>query len=87
MGILPSYKKAPVLQDIKNDPVMGPYYATLVTAQHSRPAIPVGAFYAAQLNQMVSNAVYGTMTSLEALRAVKQNTMKEWERFKRELGV
>ena len=87
MGILPSYKKAPVLQDIKNDPVMGPYYATVVTAQHSRPAIPVGAFYAAQLNQMVSNAVYGTMKPLEALRAVKQNTMKEWERFKRELGV
>ncbi len=87
VGFPPTYKKAPVLEEIKKDPVMGPYYTTLVTAQHSRPALPVGAFYAAQLDQLVSDALYGKVKPLEALQIVKQNTMKEWERFRRELGV
>jgi len=87
VGFPPAYKKAAVLQDIKTDPVMGPYYNVLVTAQHSRPAIPVGAFYAAQLELQVSDAVYGRITPLQALRTVKQNTMNEWDRFKRELGA
>jgi hypothetical protein len=56
-----------------------------MAAQHSRPAIPVGAFYAAQLDQYVSNAIYGKSTALEAVKAVKANTMREWERFKREV--
>lgn len=87
VGFPPGYRKAPILEEIKNDPIMGPYYQTLVTAQHSRPAIPVGAFYAAQLEQLVSAAVYGQMTPYQALKTIKQTTMKEWERFKRELAI
>jgi ABC-type glycerol-3-phosphate transport system substrate-binding protein len=87
MGFPPAYRKAAVLQEIKNDPLRGPYYDVLVTAQHSRPSILVGAFYAAQLQQLVSDAVYGRVTPLQALRTVKQNTMNEWARFQRELGA
>ncbi len=87
VGLPTSYRKAPVLQDIKNDPVMGPYYTTLINAQHSRPAIPVGAFYANTLDQYISAAVYGQMTALEAMKQVKQLTMQEWGRFNREHGL
>ena len=87
MGFPPAYRKAAVLQEIKNDPVMAPYYNVLVTSQHSRPAFLVGAFYAAQLELLVSDAVFGKMTPLQALRTVKQNTMNELNRFKRELGA
>jgi multiple sugar transport system substrate-binding protein len=87
MGFPPAYRKAAVLQEIKNDPLRGPYYDVLVTAKHSRPSILVGAFYTAQLQQLVSDAVYGRVTPLQALRTVKQNTMNEWNRFQRELGA
>jgi multiple sugar transport system substrate-binding protein len=83
----PCYTKAPILENIKNDSIMGPYYETIITAKHSRPNIPVGAFYVTQLEQLVSAAIYGQMTPLQALRQVKQNTMQEWDRFRRELGL
>lgn len=86
VGNPPAVKTTPVLDLMRNDPVMNPYYNVLVTAQHSRPAIPVGAFYATQFAQLVSDAVYGKMTPLQALRTVKQNTMQEWASFKREVG-
>ncbi|TMD59187.1 MAG: ABC transporter substrate-binding protein [Chloroflexi bacterium] len=87
IGYPPAYRKAAVMQEIKTDPLMGPYYDVLVTAQHSRPAMAVGAFYAAQLELLVSDAIYGKLTPLQALQTVKQSTMNELERFKRELGA
>jgi multiple sugar transport system substrate-binding protein len=87
VGFPPAYRKAPVLEDIKNDPVMGPYYTTLVNAKHSRPAIPVGAFYTGILDQFVSDAIYGQITPLAAMKQAKALTMKEWERFNREHGL
>lgn len=87
VGFPPAYRKAPVLDTIKNDPLMAPYYDTLVTAQHSRPAIPVGAFYINQIEQYVGEALYKRLSPLDAMRTVKQNTMREWERFNRQLGL
>lgn len=87
VGFPPGYSKAPVLQEIKNDPVMAPFYTTLINAKHSRPAIPVGSFYAGILNDLVGEAVYGKMTPLEALREVKKRTTKEWDDFNREHGL
>ncbi|MBV9232230.1 MAG: extracellular solute-binding protein, partial [Chloroflexi bacterium] len=84
-GCVPAYKQSPVLETMQKDPVLGAYHDVLLTAQHSRPAFPVSAFYVAQLDQYVSNAIYGKSTPLEALRTVKANTMREWDRFKREV--
>ncbi len=86
VGYPPACKVTPVFDLMKKDPVMGPYYNVLVTAQHSRPAIPVGAFYASQFEQVISDAIYGKLTPLQALRTVKESTTKEWDRFKREVS-
>ncbi len=87
VGFPPAYRKASVLQDIKNDAVMGPYYTTLVNAQHSRPAIPVGSFYTNILSQLVGEAVYGQLTPYQAMKQAKLLTMQEWARFNREHGL
>ncbi|GHO66868.1 hypothetical protein KSC_057600 [Ktedonobacter sp. SOSP1-52] len=86
VGFPPACKNTPVFDRMKADPIMGPYYNVLLTAQHSRPAIPVGGFYATQFEQIISDAIYGKLTPLQALRTVKESTMKEWVRFKREAG-
>ncbi|MEJ7651890.1 MAG: extracellular solute-binding protein [Chloroflexia bacterium] len=87
VGFPPAYRRAPVLKEIQQDPLMGPFYDTLVTAQHSRPAIPVGSFYTTQLDQLVGDAIYGRLSPLAALREAKKNTMIEWDRFNRQLGI
>src|SRR5581483_5929996 len=87
VGFPTTYRKAPFLQEVKNDPVMGPYYNTLINAKHSRPSIPVGAFYANILNQLVGEAVYGQLTPYQAMKQAKQLTMQEWARFNREHGL
>lgn len=87
VGFPPGYKKAPILNEIKNDPIMAPYYTALINAKHSRPAIPVGSFYTAILDQLVSDAVYGIKTPLQAMKEAKQRTMNEWTRFNREHGL
>lgn len=86
VGFPPAYKKAPVLEQIKNDPENKPYYDVLVTAQHSRPTIPVGAFYFTTLDQLVGDAVFGRKTPGQAMKEAKQKTMAEWEKFKKQKG-
>jgi len=81
VGFPPAWKKAPVLEEIKNDPIMGPYYNVLISAKHSRPAIPVGAYYFGQLGEQVGEAINGKKTPLAAMRTAKENTMKEMQRF------
>jgi len=81
VGFPPAWKKAPVLEEIKNDPIMGPYYNVLISAKHSRPAIPVGAYYFGQIGEQVGEAINGKKTPLAAMRTAKENTMKEMQRF------
>jgi multiple sugar transport system substrate-binding protein len=87
VGFPPTLLESPALQEIKHDPLMAPYYDTLFATDNARPAVPVSDFLAQQFETYVSKAVYGQMTPLAALRAVKANTEKEWARFTREVGV
>lgn len=83
IGFPVGYAKAKINETIKNDPTTGIYYDTLVEMQHTRPLITVNNFYNQQLEEKVEAAVYGQMTPEEALRQVKDLTMREAERFAR----
>ena len=87
IGFPPAYKRSPTIQRMKNDPVMAPFYPTLVNAQHARPSMEVSDFYAAQLDVYVQKAVFGEIKPLQAMQTVKELTMNELERFQRELAV
>lgn len=83
VGFPPGYTKASVLEEIKNDALMGPFYDVLTTSRNIRPPIPVADFYFTQLDENVSKAVLGLATPLEAMRTVKRNVMAEWDRFRK----
>ena len=87
VGFPPGYNKAPVLEEIKNDPVMAPYYDVLTTSQSIRPPIPVADYYFTQLDEHISKAVLGLATPLEAMREVKTNVTAEWDRFRKAVEV
>jgi multiple sugar transport system substrate-binding protein len=87
IGALPGYRKAPILDEVQKDPIMGAFYQTLITAKHSRPSIPISSFYTDQLDLKVGEAIYGKNSPLQALKEARENTMKEWERYKRERGL
>lgn len=80
LGFLPGWKHAPVLEQIKSDPVMGAYYNVLENATHAKDPIPVGGFFQQQLEKMTGEAVYGRIDPLEAMLEVKKRTMDEWRR-------
>jgi len=67
---------------MKNDPEMKPYYDVLVTAKHSRPAIPAGAFFFNTLDEVISEVLSGKKTAGAAMKEAKERTMKETERVK-----
>jgi ABC-type glycerol-3-phosphate transport system substrate-binding protein len=83
MGFIPGWTKAPVNEEIKADPVMSAYFDTLLASKFSKEPIPVGAYYQGQLEEKVSQAIYGELEPRAALEEVKQLTMAEWERFGR----
>lgn len=85
MGFPPAYTKAPALTALKNDKIGKMYYDVLYTAKHARPAMPVSEFYAAQLDQQASRALYGQLTPYQALKKVKEDVQTELERFNREV--
>lgn len=83
IGFPVGYAKAKINETIKNDPTTGVYYDTLANMQHTRPLITVNNFYNQQLEEKVEAAVYGQVSPAEALRQVKDLTMREAERFAR----
>ncbi len=85
VGFPPGYNKASVLAEIRDDPVMAPFYDVLTTATNIRPPVPVADFYFTQLDEQISNAVLGLSTPIQALRTVKKNVMGEWDRFRKEV--
>jgi len=85
VGFPVSYKKSSSLQLMKKDPVMGPYYDTLVNSSNTRPPVLVADYYTAQLDDQISKAVYGQVKPLQAMRNVKENTMTELRRLQKEL--
>jgi ABC-type glycerol-3-phosphate transport system substrate-binding protein len=86
LGFLPGWKHAPILEQIKGDPVMGVYANVLENAKHAKDPIPVGSFFQQQLEEMTGEAVYGRMDPLAAMLEVKQRTMAEWQRFQEQAG-
>jgi ABC-type glycerol-3-phosphate transport system substrate-binding protein len=83
MGFIPGWTKAPVIEEIKADPVMLAYFNTLLASKFAKAPIPVGAYFQGQLEEKVSQAVYGELEPRAAMEEVKQLTMAEWERFGR----
>jgi ABC-type glycerol-3-phosphate transport system substrate-binding protein len=82
VGFPPAWKPSPALDQMKNDATLKPYYDVVTTAQHSRPAIPAGAFYFSELDRLVSEVVNGKKQAGAAMKEAKQRTMKEMERVK-----
>lgn len=85
VGFPVAYKKSSSLEKVKQDPVMAPYYDTLVNSTNTRPPVLVADFFTQQLETEVSKAVYGQETPLQALRNVKAATDIETKRFQREI--
>jgi multiple sugar transport system substrate-binding protein len=85
VGVVPSWRDAPVLAEIKNDELMAPYYDVAVTATHTRPPMLVADFYFQKFAEEVERALHGLVTPIEALRAVKDDTLVELDRFRREV--
>lgn len=85
IGVPTGWRRAPVHDEIKNDPIMAPFHEVLITAQHARPVMLVADFYFQKFEEEVERAIYGLVTPEEALRNVKEETMAELERFRREV--
>lgn len=81
IGFPIGYEKAPVNKVIADDPVTGIYHETLRKMVNTRPLITVNDFYGQQMEEKVQAAVYGQMTPLQAMRAVKRLTRREAQRF------
>ncbi len=82
VGFPPAWKQSDAIEKMKNDPEMKPYYDVLVTAKHSRPAIPAGAFFFNTLDEVISEVLSGKKTAGAAMKEAKERTMKETERVK-----
>lgn len=85
VGFPPALQTAPVLQEIKKDPIMAPFYDVLVSATKARPTMGVSDFYFQKLDEQVERAVYGEISAVEALRVTKEDTMGELKRFRQEV--
>jgi multiple sugar transport system substrate-binding protein len=85
IGVPSGWNKTPVLDEIKNDETMSPFYDVLVSAKHTRPSMGVSDFYFQKIDEQVDKAIYGLVTPIEALRKVKADTMTELVRFRREV--
>jgi multiple sugar transport system substrate-binding protein len=83
MGFIPGWTGAEINETIKADPVMEAYFNTLLASKFAKAPIPVGAYFQGQLEDKVSQAVYGELEPRQALEEVKQLTMAEWNRFGR----
>ncbi|MGI8869936.1 MAG: extracellular solute-binding protein [Mycobacteriales bacterium] len=84
-GFPPAYVHSPASKALKADKNLRPYYDVLYSTDHSRPAMPVGSFYATQIDEHAAKALFGQTTPLQAMRTVKENTEKEFARFKKQV--
>ncbi|WP_338041399.1 extracellular solute-binding protein [Microlunatus panaciterrae] len=83
IGFPVGYQKASINAKIAADPVAGVYHETLSKMQNTRPLITVNDFYGQQMEEKVQAAVYGQVTPLQAMRQVKELTVREAHRFER----
>lgn len=80
-GLLPGWKRSPVLAKVKNDPRLGMYVRILEEAKHQRPTMPAQAYYMGALDRAVDNALYGKQTPEQALREATEDTQRELDQI------
>ncbi|GAA1651723.1 hypothetical protein GCM10009733_056030 [Nonomuraea maheshkhaliensis] len=72
---------------MRADPILRPSYDAMPAATHIKPSLPETNYFSQQLEIHVARAVYGEVSAKEALRVVKENTRREAERFKNQMGL
>lgn len=86
IGYLPVYKDTPALDEARTSKDMSPYYTALMSITNVRPAVPASSVLSNAMEKNVSEAIFGQLTPLQALRASKDAAMEEWKRFERQVG-
>jgi multiple sugar transport system substrate-binding protein len=70
----PGYRKSSFFNNIPT--AIKPFYPILQATQHQRPVTPAEDYYMGQLNNEVSNALYGKKTPKQALTDCTNNVQK-----------
>ncbi|MCF6468684.1 ABC transporter substrate-binding protein [Nonomuraea sp. MG754425] len=83
----PGYLGSPALERMKADRMLKPSYDAMFAATNIKPSLPATNYFSQQLEIHVARAIYGEVTAAEALRVVKENTRREAERFRNQLGL
>lgn len=81
-GVFSGWKDSPALDNLRNHPENSIYLDVLATARHVKPLIPVSSFYQTTIQKEVEEALYGRKTVAEALKATKDATTREWNKFR-----
>ncbi|HEY3268759.1 MAG TPA: ABC transporter substrate-binding protein [Armatimonadota bacterium] len=76
-GLLPGYRKARVIQEVRSDPKLGMFVKILEDARHQRPTMPAQAYFMGALDRAVDNALYHKQTPEAALKQATQETQRE----------
>ena len=71
MEQFPAYRKSPVFERLRKDPVRGVFYRILSHAKHVRTLMPVQGYYMEQLDRAVQEVLYGGASPAKALDQVR----------------
>ncbi|TDD11210.1 extracellular solute-binding protein [Nonomuraea deserti] len=83
----PGYLKSPAMERMRSDGILRPSYDAMLAATNIKPSLPETNYFSQQLEIHVARAVYGEVSAREAMRVVKENTRREAERFKNQMGL
>lgn len=86
MEQFPVYRKAPVFDRIKNDPVRGVFYKILANAKHVRTLMPVQGYYMEQLGRAIDAVLYGGQSPKGALAKVTADVTNRLQSVEDELA-
>jgi multiple sugar transport system substrate-binding protein len=71
MEQFPAYRKSPIFERVRRDPVRGVFYDILANSKHVRTLMPVQGFYMEQLGRAIDEVLYGGASPREALAKVR----------------
>ncbi len=83
----PGYVKSPALQRMRDDEILRPSYEALMSATRIKPSLPETNYFSQQLQTHVARVIYGQTTAREAMVTVRDNTRREAERFRKQMGM
>ena len=86
MEQFPAYRKSPVFDRVKKDPIRGVFYEILANAKHVRTLMPVQGYYMEQLGRAMDDVLYGGASPQEALEGVSQSVSKRLASVQDELA-